>query len=138
MDNRKIAFIICVNNNRLYSEAEIYIRNLNIPKGFKVEIVPIYKAESITSGYNYGMKNYRRVEEALFKSMSFTTVFSILCLVITLIFSRELSGIFVKDEINLTYSHVDRIIAVITPRVPLATIPEPAIKPSRYRSKGPT
>lgn len=50
-------------------------------------------------GYNYGMKNYRRVEEALFKSMSFTTVFSILCLVITLIFSRELSGIFVKDEI---------------------------------------
>ena len=50
-------------------------------------------------GYNYGMKNYRRVEETLFKSVSFTTVFSILCLVITLIFSRELSGIFVKDEI---------------------------------------
>ena len=57
MDNRKIAFIICVNNSRLYKEVTLYIRNLNIPKGFKVEIVPIYKAESITSGYNYGMKN---------------------------------------------------------------------------------
>ena len=48
-------------------------------------------------GYNYGMKNYRRVEETLFKSVSFTTVFSILCLVVTFIFSRELSSIFVKD-----------------------------------------
>ena len=45
MDNRKIAFIICVNNNRLYSEAEIYIRNLNIPEGFKIEIIPIFNAD---------------------------------------------------------------------------------------------
>ena len=50
MDNRKIAFIICVNNNRLYREAEIYIRNLNIPEGFKIEIIPIFNAESMTSG----------------------------------------------------------------------------------------
>ena len=50
-------------------------------------------------GYNYGLKNYRRVEETLFKSVSFTTVFSIVCLIITLIFSKELSGIFVKDEV---------------------------------------
>ena len=56
MDNRKIAFIICVNNNRLYSEAEIYIRNLNIPEGFKIEIIPIFNAESMTSGYNSVMK----------------------------------------------------------------------------------
>ena len=56
MDNRKIAFIICVNNNRLYREAEIYIRNLNIPEGFKIEIIPIFNAESMTSGYNYVMK----------------------------------------------------------------------------------
>ena len=56
MDNRKIAFIICVNNNRLYREAEIYIRNLNIPEGFKIEIIPIFNAESMTSGYNSVMK----------------------------------------------------------------------------------
>ena len=49
-------------------------------------------------GYNYGLKNYKRVEETLLKSVSFTTVFSIICLVITFIFSKELSGIFVKDE----------------------------------------
>ena len=56
MDNRKIAFIICVNNNRLYREAEIYIRNLNVPEGFKIEIIPIFNAESMTSGYNSVMK----------------------------------------------------------------------------------
>jgi putative MATE family efflux protein len=53
-------------------------------------------------GYNYGLKNYKRVEETLLKSISFTTVFSILCLIITLIFSKELSGIFVKDEMLIS------------------------------------
>ena len=30
MDSNKVAFIICVNNNRMYYEAEIYIKSLDI------------------------------------------------------------------------------------------------------------
>lgn len=33
MDSNKVAFIICVNNNRMYYEAEIYIKSLDIPTG---------------------------------------------------------------------------------------------------------
>ena len=56
MDSNKVAFIICVNNNRMYYEAEIYIKSLDIPTGFTLEIIPIYNAKSMTSGYNCGMK----------------------------------------------------------------------------------
>ena len=56
MDSNKVAFIICVNNNRMYHEAEIYIKSLDIPTGFTLEIIPIYNAKSMTSGYNCGMK----------------------------------------------------------------------------------
>ena len=56
MDSNKVAFIICVNNNRMYNEAEIYIKSLYIPTGFTLEIIPIYNAKSMTSGYNCGMK----------------------------------------------------------------------------------
>ena len=56
MDSNKGAFIICVNNNRMYHEAEIYIKSLDIPTGFTLEIIPIYNAKSMTSGYNCGMK----------------------------------------------------------------------------------
>jgi hypothetical protein len=43
MDSNKVAFIICVNNNRMYHEAEIYIKSLDIPTGFTFEIIPIYE-----------------------------------------------------------------------------------------------
>lgn len=50
-------------------------------------------------GYNYGMKNYKRVEETLIKSVIFTTFFSIICLIGCLLFSRELVEVFVKDKV---------------------------------------
>ena len=52
----KIAFIMCVNNERFYEECCHYIRRLKVPKGYTVEIIPIYGAKSITSGYQTGME----------------------------------------------------------------------------------
>ncbi len=56
MNDKKISFIICVNNERIYREAEIYIKSLVIPEKYQIEIMPIYKADSMTSGYNRAMR----------------------------------------------------------------------------------
>lgn len=52
----KIAFIICVNKERFFEECCYYIKQLEVPCGYTVEIIPIYNAKSITSGYQMGMK----------------------------------------------------------------------------------
>lgn len=55
MDDRKIDFIICTNDDRHFAEACLYIRNLYIPDGYEVNILEIRDAASIFSGYNEGM-----------------------------------------------------------------------------------
>lgn len=55
MDEKKIAFIVCTNNNQWYSECARYIERLEVPTGMEVEIVPIIGAKSMTAGYNEGM-----------------------------------------------------------------------------------
>jgi glycosyltransferase involved in cell wall biosynthesis len=45
-----------VNDDKVYSETLKYIKNLSIPKGYKIEILNIKGASSITSGYNNLMK----------------------------------------------------------------------------------
>ena len=52
----KIAFIICVNNDRQFLECKYYIEHLLVPDGYAVEIIPIYHAKSMTSGYQEGMQ----------------------------------------------------------------------------------
>ncbi|MDU4659515.1 MAG: glycosyltransferase, partial [Clostridium butyricum] len=56
MDNNKIAFITCVNDETMYSECLMYIRNLRIPNDYEIELVPIRDAKSITSAYNSAIK----------------------------------------------------------------------------------
>ena len=56
IDYRKIAFILCVNDNLFFSECKKYIQRLTVPKGYSVEIVPVYGAQSMTAGYNKGMQ----------------------------------------------------------------------------------
>ncbi|WP_225985454.1 glycosyltransferase family protein [Priestia endophytica] len=56
MDNRKVDFISCVNNFEEYNTALQHIGSLKIPKEYKVETIAIEHADSITSGYNQGMK----------------------------------------------------------------------------------
>ena len=55
--NRKIAFISCVNNELMYEECLYYINRLIVPEGYTVEIYAIRGATSMTSGYNQGMKS---------------------------------------------------------------------------------
>lgn len=57
MVDNKICFITCVNNERVYEESLIYIKNLNIPEGFVVEYRALRNQKSITSAYNFAMKD---------------------------------------------------------------------------------
>lgn len=52
---RKIAFVICTNNKIQFDECKLYIDKLIIPEGFETELIPIYGAVSMTSGYNSAM-----------------------------------------------------------------------------------
>lgn len=55
MNNKKICFITCVNNERQYEECLLYINNLKIPEGYEIDCISIKEAESITFGYNAAM-----------------------------------------------------------------------------------
>jgi hypothetical protein len=52
-----ISFITCVNDERSYEECCYYIDHLIVPEGYKIEKIPIYDAESMTSGYQKGMRS---------------------------------------------------------------------------------
>lgn len=53
---KKVAFIICVNDENWYHETKLYLNNLIIPDGMAIELVPVRGAKSICQGYNMGMK----------------------------------------------------------------------------------
>ncbi|WP_432401127.1 glycosyltransferase family protein [Wukongibacter sp. M2B1] len=56
MDNRKICFIICFNDKNKYLHALTHIKLLRVPNDYKIEIVAIEDAKSMTEGYNRAMK----------------------------------------------------------------------------------
>ena len=56
MNPCQIAFIICSNDKQETDECIFYLKNLKIPEGYSVEIIPIYRAISMAEGYNIGMK----------------------------------------------------------------------------------
>ncbi len=53
----KMAFITCVNNDEVYKECLFYLGQLVVPEGMEIEFIPVYHAESMTSGYNQAMKS---------------------------------------------------------------------------------
>lgn len=55
IDENKICFIICVNDDLFYNECINYIRWLDVPEGMEVELLEIKDAPSMASGYNEGM-----------------------------------------------------------------------------------
>ena len=55
MNNDKICFITCVNDERLYEECLVYINSLDIPKNFSIETVALRGADSIASAYNLSL-----------------------------------------------------------------------------------
>ncbi|MCC0674219.1 glycosyltransferase [Clostridioides sp. ES-S-0145-01] len=56
MHEKKICFITCVNDERMYKECIFYIEHLNIPPGFSIESICMKNARSMTSAYNKMMK----------------------------------------------------------------------------------
>lgn len=57
MDEQKVCFIMCANDDMLAAECLLYINNLNVPAGFKVETRVIKGAVSMTAGYNKAMES---------------------------------------------------------------------------------
>lgn len=56
MDEHKICFIICSNNGYYLEECLFYISKLEVPSGCSIDVISISDAESMTSGYNEGMR----------------------------------------------------------------------------------
>ncbi|NME82787.1 glycosyltransferase [Clostridium sp. SM-530-WT-3G] len=57
MNNKKIAFITCVNDDILYDECLRYIGDLEIPEGYEIDVISVREAKSITSAYNNAMNS---------------------------------------------------------------------------------
>ena len=56
MNDKKVAFITCVNSDYWYSECLLYLKHLNLPAGFGAEFIDIRGAKSMAAGYNEGMR----------------------------------------------------------------------------------
>ncbi|MCI8858954.1 MAG: hypothetical protein HFI71_05430 [Lachnospiraceae bacterium] len=53
---RKIAFIICVNDECYYQECLFYIERLHLPQGVELEVYPVRAATSMCQGYQQAMQ----------------------------------------------------------------------------------
>ena len=58
MDEKKITFIICVNDLWYYEECVRYIKELYVPDGHSIDILCIQEADSMAQGYNGGNIKY--------------------------------------------------------------------------------
>ncbi len=52
MNDKKVAFILCVNDEVYFEECLKYIENLYVPKDFEIEVIAMRNEKSITSAYN--------------------------------------------------------------------------------------
>lgn len=57
MNSKKIAFIICVNNELYFEECCWYINRLHIPEFFEIDIISVREASSMAEGYNAAMES---------------------------------------------------------------------------------
>lgn len=57
MNETQFAFIIAVNDEQYYEECCYYIRQLEIPVGFTIDILAVREADSMCAAYNAAMKN---------------------------------------------------------------------------------
>ena len=57
MNEKKIAFVICVSNEIYFEECQHYLNHLRIPEGYEVEVIAVREAPSMCAGYNEGMRS---------------------------------------------------------------------------------
>lgn len=55
MNDKKIAFITCTNDEMWYEECVKYLAHLEVPEGYEIDLIKVTDAVSMTSGYNEGM-----------------------------------------------------------------------------------
>ena len=55
MNDKKICFIICYNDDKYISECMYYINRLVVPAGYTIDVLTVKYADSMTSGYNAAM-----------------------------------------------------------------------------------
>ncbi|MFS1512899.1 glycosyltransferase family protein [Chengkuizengella sp. SCS-71B] len=56
MNEKLVAFICCVSDEKLFMECVKHIRSLYVPKEFQIEILPLFNSKDITISYNKAMK----------------------------------------------------------------------------------
>lgn len=56
MRGNEICFILCGNNPIYIEECLYYIRHLNIPEEYQIEVLTVEDAKSMTAGYNEAMQ----------------------------------------------------------------------------------
>lgn len=88
MDENKICFIICANNDRFFNECIRYIRWLEVPEGMEVELLEIRDARSMAAGYNEGMTG----SDAKYKVYMHQDVF-----IVNRFFIHDIMSIFESD-----------------------------------------
>lgn len=57
MNNKKICFITCVNDESQYKESLLYINDLRLPDNYEIDIISIKEASCMTEAYNAAIKN---------------------------------------------------------------------------------
>lgn len=89
MNDKKIAFITCVNNEKQYTEALHYIQLLIVPEGYETDVIAVREAPSMTAGYNAAMKS----SDAKYKVYLHQDVF-----IINKNFIRDMISFFEADK----------------------------------------
>lgn len=56
MNDKKISFIICTNDEFYMNECRFYLDELIVPEGYEMDIIEVTDAISMTSGCNTGMR----------------------------------------------------------------------------------
>lgn len=57
MNENKLCFITCTNDEEMYEETKVYINSLYTPEGFVIETISVKDAPYITKAYNEAAKN---------------------------------------------------------------------------------
>lgn len=63
---KKVAFILCVNDDNEYAECRHYIDRLIVPKGYVTDIIAVYEAPSMAAGYNAAMQQSMDAEYRIY------------------------------------------------------------------------
>ncbi|MCI5873719.1 MAG: glycosyltransferase family protein [Clostridiales bacterium] len=110
MDQKKIAFILCVNDEMEYMECQRYLDRLIVPKGYVTDTLVVREAPSMAAGYNAG----RQSTDAAYKIYLHQDVF-----IINRYFIQDMLAVFAKDrQIGLMgcigVSHLDEYARAVT------------------------